>query len=386
MNLPDLSGGYLHNIIFLGNKMKRKNKILIIAYAGVMIVGCQSGSSAGQSNTPSLPSQYLSSDSYSCSALPVCQGTSPDYLSCVSSTALANCNSLQSLNQGGLTLNDSRNSYAAGFSQDFSATGIIPGWQTSESVNQTLFAAYTITYNPDPSAPVNSIGYPVQDQAIQQYAASQASLSTCTYYVDNNTKSFSPWVSHCSAFAEWAVSSVFNQHIPPLQPRGNLGYDWCGLADANSQGLASGENNWANVKSSSFAASYPAAPVVAQALANAGCAVVANFYNSSGAGHIAVILPNTWQQAQGMQDTSMQLESPNYPSNVAVTSSTSFQQLLQLNGPEEMQAGLYNFGHTTVFNGFYTELNPPLNPATDSQIISNFASIIYYYNTTTCSY
>lgn len=372
-------------------------KILpIIIYSAGMLAACQSGSAASQNNTdPGTPSydesiplatQYLSSDSYSCNALPVCQTPSPDYLSCVSSVALANCNNLQGLNQNGMTLNDSRNSYAAGFSQNFSATGITPGWQTSESANQTLFAAYTITYNPDPSAPANSIGYPVQDQAIQQYAASQGSVSTCTYYVDNNTKSFSPWVSHCSAFAEWAVSSVFNQDIPPLQPRGDLGYDWCGLADANSQGLASGANNWTNVESSSFAANYSSAPAVAQALANAGCGVVANFYNSSGAGHIAVILPNTWQQAESMQGVSMQLNNPNYPYNVAVVDSSSFQQFLQMNGPEEMQAGLYNFQHTTVFNGFYTELNPPLAPATDPEIADNFAGIIYYYNTATCSY
>lgn len=365
--------------------MKYRGKNLILVCSGAILAACQNGSSTSQSSTVPLATQYLSSDNYSCNALVLCQESNPDYLSCVSTSAVDNCNALQGLNQGGMTLNDSRNSYAASFSQDFSATGLVPGWQTSESANQTLFAAYTITYNPDPSAPANSIGYPVQDQAIQAYAQAQESLTTCTYYVDNEIKSFSPWVSHCSAFAEWAVNSVFDQNIPPLQPRGDLGYDWCGLADANSQGLANGENNWARVESSSFAMNDVSAPVVAQALANAGCAVVANYYNSSGAGHIAVILPNIWQQAKNLQTYSAQLESPNYPLNVMVSSSGSFQQFLQMNGPEEMQAGLYNFQHTTTFNGFYTELNPASHPASDSQIMSNFSNVLYYYNTETCS-
>ena len=87
-----------------------------------------------------------------------------------------------------------------------------------------------------------------------------------------------------------------------------------------------------------------------------------------------------------MQDFSQALQNPIYPSYIVVNGPDSFQKLLQAYGPEEMQAGLYNFEHTTTYNGFYTELNPPTAPVTDSQIINNFTQIIYYYNTSTCSY
>lgn len=381
--------------------MKLKYIYISFITSGVILAACNSGNSSVQ-NSGSLPyngggelvtppaTQYLLSDSFSCGALPLCQSSNPDYLSCVSAAAVSNCNSLQSLNNNGMTINDSRNIYISGASQSFITIGTPPSWQTSESQNQTLFAAYTLTYNPDIITPANLVGYPVQDQSIQQFAQSQESLDTCAYYVDNTAgdKDYTPWVSHCSAFAAWAVNSVYNQNIPPLQPRGNLGYDWCGLADANSQGLASGQNNWLNVESSSFSTNpnYTSVQAIAQALANAGCGVVANFYNTSGAGHIGVILPSTWQLAQSMQNYSAQLSSPNYPLNVPVADPVSFQQFLQMNGPEEMQAGLYNFQHTTTFNGFYSELNPPLSPVTDAQVMTNFASVIYYYNTATCNY
>jgi|GEM_PF-1531644 len=309
--------------------------------------------------------QMIFSDSYNCLLLPVCSAGQAASLSCVSSSAYQRCLQLQGLTQSGIGLNDSNNLYISMFQKQKTISGILwPMWMTINAPT-TLFAGFSMTYSPDPSAVNNQIGWPVNSLSLQQQAFASGSSSTCLPYTNNGIQSFSPWLSHCSTFTQWAESTVFNVQVPPTQPQQGLGYDWCGLANKNNAGLTAGNNGWSNVTTSSQSV---AAPVAAQILANQGCAVVVNYFNTTGAGHIAVVLPSTWQVAAILQNSS------NYPLNVLVSDSTSFQNLLNQVGPEEMQAGLFNFQHTVVFNGFFSELVTP----------QDYNTLVYFYNPASC--
>lgn len=310
--------------------------------------------------------QMIFSDDYSCLLLPICSDGQSAGLDCVSNQAYQRCQSLQALNQSGVNLNDSNNLYIYMFQAQKSLLSII--WPLWMNVNNptTLFAGFTMVYSPDPSALDNYIGWPVSNPSgLQQQAYESSSADTCLPYTNNSITSFSPWLSHCSAFAAWAESTVFSVQVPPSQPRPLLGYSWCGLANANNAELTLGVDGWESVSAYSTATE---SPVTAQILANMGCAVVANYYNSSGAGHIAVILPSTYQVAQVLQEGS------NYPLNVLVTNTSTFQSLVSQVGPEEMQAGLYNFQHTVVYNGFFSELRTP----------DGFSSVVYFYTPASC--
>ncbi|MCC2644380.1 MAG: hypothetical protein K0R94_158 [Burkholderiales bacterium] len=308
--------------------------------------------------------QMVFSDSYSCMLLPICNANESASLSCVTNEAYQRCTQLQSLAQSGVSLNDSNNLYISMFQKQKFITDIIwPTWMNT-NLPTTLFASFTMVYSPDPSAINNQIGWPVNDLALQQQAFNANSGGTCLPLTNNNVKSFSPWLSHCSAFTQWAESTVFNVQVPPAQPQPGFGYDWCGLADKNNAGLIAGNNGWRNVDTYSTAQS----PVTAQILANQGCAVVVNYYNNTGAGHIAVVLPSTWQAAAALQNSS------NYPLNVLVKDSSTFEGLLNQVGPEEMQAGLFNFQHTVVFNGFFSELVTP----------QDYSKLMYFYNPVSC--
>lgn len=313
----------------------------------------------------SQTTQAIFSDDYNCFMLPVCSSGTAD-LTCVSPQAYQRCQSLQTLSQSGVTLNDSNNLYIFMFQQQVGAGPYAwPMWM-SIATPTTLFAGFTITYNPDPTAVANKIGWPVESLGLQQEAYLAGNGSNCLAYTNNGEKSYSPWLSHCSTFTEWAESQVFSVQVPPAQPRGVLGYDWCGLANENNADLINGNNGWASVTDSDIVAEPP---VAAQILANLGCAVVVNYKNTAGsAGHIAVVLPSTYQVAQKLQQGS------NYPRNVLVNSSSSFEALLNQVGPEEMQAGLYNFQHTVVYNGFFSELSAP----------QDYTSIVYFYNQASC--
>jgi hypothetical protein len=316
-------------------------------------------------------SQMIYSDDFSCLGLNVCSNGQAADLSCVSQTAYNRCIAAQNLSQSGVTLNDSNNLYILMFQHQVAPAGAWPMWMSTSSPT-TLFAGFTMVYSPDPSAAPNEIGWPIADTALQQNAYNAGSADTCLAYTGNSVTSKSPWLSHCSTFTAWAESQVFAVQVPPAEPRivagsgnPNPQYDWCGLADANHAALTNGEDGWTSVATANLGVE---SPVAAQLLANQGCAVVANYYNSSGAGHIAVVLPNTWQQAQVMQQGS------NYPLNVLVNSSSTFQSLIEQVGTEEMQSGLYNFQHTVVYNGFYSELKVP----------SDYATIVYFYNPASC--
>lgn len=327
--------------------------------------GSGSSSTSTQQLTPTpLSAQMIYSDNYNCALLPICSSGESAGLSCVTQTAYNKCVAMQSLSQSGISLNDSNNLYISTF-QHQRTTPLEWPLYMSITAPTTLFASFTMTYNPDISAPSSLVGWPVNSSALQQEAYESGSPNTCLPYTNNSITSYGPWLSHCSAFTAWAESQVFQVQVPPAQPQAGFGYDWCGLADKNNADLIAGQNGWANV--ASYSTQYES-PVVAQVLANMGCAVVANYYNSGGAGHIAPVLPSTWQVAQTLQYGS------NYPLNVIVTNSSTFINFLTQVGPEEMQAGLYNFQHTVVLNGFYSELVTP----------SDYSTIVYFYNPASC--
>lgn len=334
-----------------------------------LLFACGGGSGApiasSQLTPTPLSAQMIYSDNYSCALLPICSSGQSAGLSCVTQTAYNKCVAMQSLNQSGISLNDSNNLYISTF-QHQHTTPLQWPFYMNITTPTTLFAGFTMTYNPDISAPSSLVGWPVNSSALQQQAYESSSPNTCLPYTNNSITSYGPWLSHCSAFTAWAESQVFAVQVPPTQPQAGLGYDWCGLANKNNAGLSAGENGWVSVQNYS---TQSAQPVVAQILANMGCAVVANYLNTNaGAGHIAPVLPSTWQLAQTLQHGS------NYPLNVIVTNSSTFESFIAQVGPEEMQAGLYNFQHTVVLNGFYSELVTP----------SDYTTIMYFYNPSSC--
>lgn len=202
----------------------------------------------------------------------------------------------------------------------------------------TLFSPYCMTYDPD-ILQIYPIGWPIRDKKVQDkgYETVQQGKPSCISFCQNKFLRQSPYTSHCSAYVGWITQLVFGISLVPTQ----IG-DWCHAAAEKRDIMNYLSDWWEKVDSTQ-----------AQYAANEGKLAIAakkvddperEGYKQNG--HIAVILPITWQIAKELQNKS------NYPKTPEVFDETSFQDFILINGPEIAQSGGLNFSHTVAANGF----------------------------------
>jgi len=209
----------------------------------------------------------------------------------------------------------------------------------------TLFAPYCMTYDPD-IFQENRIGWPIQDMNIQNkgYEAVQQQKPSCIVFFQKNFIRMSPYTSHCSAYVAWITQTIFGVSLTPTQ----IG-DWCHAAAEQRDIMIHLSEWWEKVDA-----------IQAQSAANDGKLAIAAHkvdnpdkedYKQNG--HIAIILPMTWQMAKYLQNF------PNYPKNPVVNDENSFKEFIKIYGPEITQSGGLNFSHTICANGFANYYNNP---------------------------
>lgn len=214
------------------------------------------------------------------------------------------------------------------------------GKNARQSINNpvTLFSPYCMTYDPD-IMQTFPIGFPIKDKNVQEkgYNYVQQGKPSCITFTQNNFIRQSPYTSHCSAYISWITQLVFGISLVPTQ----IG-DWCHAAAEQRDIMENLTDWWEKVTS-----------IEAQYAANQGKLAIAakkvsdpdrEGYKQNG--HIAVILPITWQMAKELQSKK------NYPKTPVINNIDTFQQFILLNGPEIAQSGGLNYSHTVAANGF----------------------------------
>ncbi|NDE14284.1 hypothetical protein EBZ80_05065 [bacterium] len=243
--------------------------------------------------------------------------------------ALRHARRLLTLSVSGITLNDSYNPVVVREGREARQSRCSPA---------TLFSPYCMTYDPDVFQD-GPIGWPIRDRRVQRrgYEAVASGRPSCIAFEQDGFFRQSPYTSHCSAFAAWAVQEVFGISLAPIQ----IG-DWCHAAAEQRDLMAAMPDWWMRTDA-----------VGAQEAANAGRLVVAvkkvddpdrEGYRQNG--HIAVVLPCSAAMAADLQ------RHQNYPKEPVVTDEPSFAAFVRLCGPECIQAGGLNFGHTVAANAF----------------------------------
>lgn len=271
---------------------------------------------------------YILDDCYSSKFLKNYIGTG-DYWSQVSEKAFKNSCRILKANVNKVSLNDKYNEKIA-----------IEGKNARINTKKpsTLFAPYAMTYDPDIFQKY-PFGWPIRDKKVQDkgYEAVQQGKPSCITFCQNGFLRQSPYTSHCSAYVAWITQQVFGISLVPTQ----IG-DWCHAAAEQRDIMYNLTDWWEKVDS-----------VNAQYAANEGKLAIVAFkiddperegYKQNG--HIAVILPITWEIARDLQNK------PNYPKTPAITDASTFQDFIKLNGPEIAQSGGLNFAHTVTANGF----------------------------------
>jgi len=202
----------------------------------------------------------------------------------------------------------------------------------------TLFSPYCMTYDPD-IFQTYPIGWPIKDKKVQDkgYNTVQQGKPSCITFCQNGLLRQSPYTSHCSAYVAWISQKIFGISLVPTQ----IG-DWCHAAAEERDIMFYLKDWWEKVTSTE-----------AQYAANEGKLAIAakkvddpekEGYKQNG--HIAIILPITWEMARDLQ------KQDNYPTAPTIIGEKTFQEFIKINGPEIAQSGGLNFAHTVCANGF----------------------------------
>ena len=271
---------------------------------------------------------FIHNDNYSYTQLKNYIGTS-DYWSSISEKAYKSVSYLQTIKICGIDLNDRYNDKVVAEGKNARADVCKP---------VTLFAPYCMTYDPD-IFQTFPIGWPIRDKCVQNrgYDAVQKGLPSCITFCQKGYNRQSPYTSHCSAYVAWITQYVFGISLVPTQ----IG-DWCHAAAEQRDIMFNLSDWWEKVDS-----------VTAQYSANEGKLAIAakkvddpdrEGYKQNG--HIAIILPITFQIAQNLQTQE------DYPKTPKINDSNTFQDFIKLYGPEIAQSGGLNFSHTVCANGF----------------------------------
>jgi len=271
-----------------------------------------------------------------------------DHLSFLSPKAYEQSCRILTLSVQGVTLNDHYNPTIARCGKQARLNPL--------DVPPTLFAPYTMTYDPD-CFQMGPMGWPIQNIGIQQlgYEAVSTGKPSCIRFCQNGFRRLSPYTSHCSAYVAWIAQDVFGVSLVPTQ----IG-DWCHAAAEQRDIMARLDDYWLQTDS-----------ITAQLAANAGMlAIVAHKVDDPTKegyqqnGHIAIVLPIVWQVARDLQTSGR-----HYPTEPLIVDQDSFTAFVRLYGPEITQAGGLNFRHTVTANGFanyYPEgTTPGITPVDD---------------------
>ena len=191
---------------------------------------------------------------------------------------------IMNINVNGITLND-----------DYNNNIIKYGKKAIQNIKNptTLFSPMCMTNDPD-IFQKNPIGFPINSQKIQKkgYIAVNDNKPSCIDFYQNNLFRKSPYTSHCSAYVAWITQNIFGISLQPTQ----IG-DWCHVAAEQYDIMSSMKDYWNVVNS-----------VQAQIEANNGKLVIAaiKIDNNDGEytnnGHIAIVLPMTYQIASKLQN------------------------------------------------------------------------------------
>lgn len=271
---------------------------------------------------------YTLDDSYNINNLKKYIGTE-NFWKKISIKAYKNSCYINKANVNNITLNDKYNE-----------TIIKEGKNARVDINKpiSLFSPYCMTYDPD-IFQTFPIGWPIKDRKIQDkgYETVQQGKPSCTTFCQNGLLRQSPYTSHCSAYIAWITKKVFGISLVPTQ----IG-NWCHAAIEQRDMMYNLSDFWERIDS-----------LNAQYSANEGKLVIVTrkIYDQNRDrykqnGHIAIILPISWEMAKELQ------QKENYPKTPEIKDQISFHEFIKIYGPEIAQSGALNFAHTVCANGF----------------------------------